>query len=123
MTAAADAPRVLLVDAEPALAGLIEEWLVPQGYRVSQDAAAEPADAFDLIVVDIPFPRCGLQRLRRIASEHPGAPVLTLSSSFFAGIASAGAVARSLGVAGVLPKPLARESLLAAVRAVLRPAT
>jgi CheY-like chemotaxis protein len=108
--------RVLVVDAEPPLVGLLEEWLAPQGFSVWPEGAdARAADGFELVVVDVPFPRRGLERLKRIAEEYPATPVLALSSSFFAGIASTGAVARSLGVAGVLPKPLAREVLLAAI--------
>lgn len=119
-------PRVLVVDADPALLGLLEEWLGAQGLSVAEEqtASGEPAEGgFDLVVVDVPFPRhCGLEVLRRVTTRHPGVPILALSSSFFAGIASTGVVARALGVAGVLPKPVGREAMCAAVRKLL-PAT
>ena len=110
--------RVLVVDADEALFDLIEEWLAPAGHRVvAQNAAnARAKGGVDLIVVDVPFPRQGgLGRLQRIALEHPGTPMLALSSTFFPGVGSNGAVARALGVAGVLPKPVKREALVAAV--------
>ena len=104
--------EILLVDADPALRGLLEEWLHPHGHRV-----VESGGAADLVVVDIPYPRRdGLEVLQRVAREHPRAPRLVLSSGFFPGIDCGGAVAQSLGVAGVLPKPLTREALLAAVQ-------
>jgi len=122
MTKAADsAPRVLVVDADPALLGLLEEWLEERGLSVVADGTDEAAgNAFDLAVVDVPFPRHRiLGQLKGVAERHPGVPILALSSSFFAGVAGTGLVASALGVAGVLPKPLSREALVAAVARVL----
>ena len=107
------AARILLVDADPVLAGLLEEWLAPLGCRLVEERP-------DLILADVAFPRQGgSQVLKRLGADYPGIPVLALSSNFFARIEGSGAVARALGVAGVLPKPLAREALVAAVRAQL----
>lgn len=115
-------PRILVVNADPALLGLLGEWLAELGHvapRRGDGVAAGEADC-DLLVVDVPFPRQGESTpLRRLADAHPGTPVLALSSTFFTGIETHGAVARSLGVAGVLPKPVAREALVAAVRHLL----
>lgn len=109
------AATVLLLDTDPALRGLVSEWLTEGGYQV-RDEAARP----DLIVVDVPFPRRGdSDRLRHLADRHPGTPVLALSPTFLAGAGRHGAVARELGVAGVLPKPLTREALLFAVMRLL----
>jgi DNA-binding response OmpR family regulator len=118
---ASTAPRwnarvnILVVDADPPLHGLLEEWLTAQGWSVLREG-----DPVDLIVVDLAHPvRGGPDVLKRLAREHAGTPVLALSSSFFPSVASDGAVARTLGVAGVLPKPLTRDALLAAVRRTL----
>jgi CheY-like chemotaxis protein len=103
---------VRVVDADPALRELLEEWLQPLGHRV-----VEGGGRVGLVVIDVASPRQGgLEVLKRIAAEHPGAPQLVLSSSFFPGIDCCGDVARTLGVAGVLPKPVSREAVLAAVR-------
>jgi CheY-like chemotaxis protein len=113
MTQAPDAgpaARILLVDADPALSGLIEEWLAALGCSVVQERP-------DLILVDVAFPRQGgADVLKRLGAEHPGTPLLALSSNFFGRIERNGAVARALGVAAVLPKPVSREALIAAVR-------
>lgn len=114
--------RVLVVDADNALFGLIEEWLAAAGHHaIAESAAGGGADGgIDLVLVDIPFPRQGgLDTLRRIAVDYPGKPVLALSSAFFAGIGANGAVARALGVAGALPKPVKREALMTAVGELL----
>jgi DNA-binding response OmpR family regulator len=115
------APRILVVDADPALLGLLEEWLAGQRCQVLADGGdAAAQDCVDLAVVDVPFPRHGgLCQIKRVAERHPGVPILALSSNFFAGVASSGMAARALGVAAALPKPLSREALLAAVGKLL----
>jgi CheY-like chemotaxis protein len=119
------ARRVLVVDADRALFGLIREWLSAEGCVVLAPggAATEPAEAFDLVIVDVPYPRdCGVDSISRLSKRHPMTPILALSSTFFARIECCGPVARALGVACVLPTPVTRQALVDAVRRVL-PAT
>jgi len=105
--------RVLLVDADPALRGLIEEWLADEDCTLVDERP-------DVVLVDLPAPReHGAGCVKRISNAHPHAPVVALSSSFFDGIEANGAIARQLGVARVLPKPLTRDALLAALRHAL----
>jgi CheY-like chemotaxis protein len=95
---------------------LLDEWLGGRGFEVFDDANAAARNGFDLIVVDVPFPRHGgLDLLKRVTAEYPDAPTIAVSSSFFADVRCDGALARELGVAGVLPKPLRRDALFAAV--------
>jgi DNA-binding response OmpR family regulator len=110
MASDAAQPRVLVVDADEPLAELLEQWLEADGRRAVRDGTAE------LVIVDLPNPRAGAAGvLGRLARERPGVPVLALSSNFLPGIESCGAVARWLGVAAALPKPVARDALLAVV--------
>lgn len=116
-------PHVLVVEADCSLFGLLEEWLGAEGCTVAYECAChQPGpERVDLVVVDVPFPRQGgLELLQRVSSKYPQAPVIALSPTFFASVECAGAVARALGVASVLPKPLAREALAAAVRRLLQ---
>jgi len=118
------AAHILVIDADPALLSLLEEWLAAFGCEVVEEQAGDGPmqNGFDLIVVDVPFPRQGgLDVLRRVSNRHPGTPILALSSNFFASIQRSGAVAQALGVASVLPKPVTREALIAAVRHAVRP--
>jgi CheY-like chemotaxis protein len=111
-------PTILVLDADPALLGLLREWLAELGPVAT--ANGDERVECDLVVVDVPFPRQGeASPLRRLAAAHPGTPVLAISPTFFAGIDAHGALAQSLGVAGVLPKPVKREALVAAVRRLL----
>jgi CheY-like chemotaxis protein len=113
--------RVRVVDADDVLFELIAEWLAAAGHGViPESGGADCANGIDLVIVDVPFPRQGgLEPLRRLAAEHPRTPILALSSTFFSGVGGNEAVARALGVAGVLPKPLKREALIAAVEDLL----
>jgi CheY-like chemotaxis protein len=116
--------RLLLVDADAALAGLIEEWLADEGCVVLRqsgaDTVATAEGPFDAIIVDVPFPRQGgVDLIRRVAQNHPMAPILALSSTFFAGIECCGPVARALGATCVLPNPASRAALIGAVRRLL----
>jgi CheY-like chemotaxis protein len=111
--------QVLVVDADHALLGLLQEWLDGHGCRVvaERDDGSLAGQAFALAIVDVPFPRRGgSDALHRVARQFPGIPVFVLSSCFFAGIECTGAVARTLGVTGVLPKPLGRKALIDALR-------
>jgi DNA-binding response OmpR family regulator len=115
-------PNVLLVDVEPALAAMVAEWLEPCGWRVratsSTDAGQHPAD---LLIVDVPFPRQERIARQRFGATHALTPILLISSTFFAGVACNGTLARQLDVAGVLAKPLQHDCLVAAVEQALRP--
>lgn len=116
--------RVLVVDTDPVLFGLLQEWLGECGcIAVGVSAGvARNDDRFDLVIVDIPVPRQGgAELVTRIANQHPGVPILALSSCFFASIPCQGEVARALGVASALPKPVSHDVLQSAVRALLKP--
>ena len=113
MTPEADVARILIVDADPALCGLLEEWLAEEGCQVVDH---DP----DLVVVDLPLSREeGASLLRQHAARHPGKPLVALSSNVFAGVETNGAVARALGVHAVLPKPLARQALIETLHRLL----
>jgi DNA-binding response OmpR family regulator len=116
--------RALLVDVEPPLAALIAEWLAEIRVEACCEAMHAARDrAVDLVVVDLPYPRReGARRLRAIATALPDAPILALSPTFFAGVAASGSVARDLGAAAVLPAPVGRAALVAAVHRLLPPA-
>lgn len=110
--------RVLVIGADNATYGLLAQWLEDAGCEAvdEADAPCAPAGGWQVVVVEVPFPRDGLAGLRQVGARHPGVPVLALSATFLPHVARSGETARALGVAGVLPKPLQREALVAAVR-------
>jgi DNA-binding NarL/FixJ family response regulator len=110
-----------LVSRDRATVDLLREWLSADGYAVEDEAHAVPHTRSALVIVDIPFARHGaLEQLRRVSERHPGARILALSATFFSTVKCGGDCAQALGVAGVLPKPVPRAELLAAVRRLLR---
>ncbi|MBX3607625.1 MAG: hypothetical protein KF788_20260 [Piscinibacter sp.] len=118
-------PVVLLADLEPALQLLLQTWLGEIGAR-SAPADAPPPDAPALLLVGLPYPReypgeGGSPRLQALRAAWPGVPAIALSPTLLTSVAAQGEVAQRLGVQAVLPAPLARESLLGAVRALLGP--
>ena len=117
--------RILIVGADATLFALLEEWFGACECvleQVQARAGAAGDGRFDLVIVDVPFPRQGgAEAIRRVVREQPGTPIIMLSSSFFAGVEATGAVARNLGVDAVLPKPLKREALQDAVVRIVRP--
>jgi DNA-binding response OmpR family regulator len=127
----ASPPTVLVLGADPPTLELLREWLAEAGYAVATEldargAAVHPADpqrrrSFNLVIVDVPYPRVWRSDpLQTRAAAQSAAPVLALSATFHSSVERSGEVARSLGVAGVLAKPLRREALVNAVHELSR---
>jgi CheY-like chemotaxis protein len=141
MSSSSPVRSIHVVDADVATFDLIREWLEPEGWRVLEhkhehaqqheyaqehehDHARGNFDAADppsLVLVDLAFPRhAALPALERLRNALPGVPVLVMSSTIFDSVCCSGPCAQRLGVAGVLPKPLSREAIVAAVTNVAR---
>lgn len=114
--------RVLVLDSDALTQSMIGEWLDADGWQVLEPAIDKPPIDLDLVVVDLPFPRAGaLDALQAVRQEYPGVPLIVISSTVFANVGCCGPCAESLGVSGVLPKPVSREALIGAVRRLARP--
>ena len=118
-------PAILVIGADGATRELLHEWLAESGWQiVDGDASGAPSaggtpseSRLALVLIDLAYPRFGRAgALQQVADEHAGVPVLALSATFHASAEGSGQIARSLGVAGVLPKPIRHEALVNAVR-------
>lgn len=117
------APRILLVDDEPALLEAVGYTLRREGYDVSMVATgvdaltAARSGQPDLVVLDVMLPGMdGLQVCRALRSES-NVPILLLSAK---GEEVDRVVGLELGADDYLSKPFAMRELLARVRAMLR---
>lgn len=111
------ASLIRIVETDGATHELLREWLTSAGFAVvSRDEPGPTA----LAIVDVPFTRQGgSDVVERVAAAYPDAPILALSATLFSNVKCGGACARALGVAGVLPKPVTQDTLIATVRNLL----
>jgi CheY-like chemotaxis protein len=122
------APRVLLVDDDPRVIGLLRDYFAADGYEV--ELALHGGDALtlvqheppDVVLLDIEMPGLdGFEVLARLRAALPNVPVIVVTASTEATVAT-----RALegGAASFVTKPFDLARLGAAVRAAVaaRPA-
>lgn len=118
-----DQPRLLVVDDDADLRGLIAGFLADQGLQVETAADAVEMDAalarqpVDLIVLDLMMPgEDGLAIVRRLRGpRRPGVIMLSAMGEDLDRI-----IGLEVGADDYLPKPCNPRELLARIRAVLR---
>ena len=115
--------RILVVEDDPRLAGMLGEYLRSQGYAVVQAATGAQAlerfsaDALDAAILDLMLPDMdGLDVCRKLR-ERSDLPVLMLTAR---GDAIDRIVGLEIGADDYLPKPFEPRELLARLRAILR---
>ncbi len=117
--------RILVIDDEPVVAGVIAEALRAEGNQVNVAGDGEEGlqaieeSRPDAVFLDIVMPGMdGLEVLRRIRDKHPTLPVIVLS-----GWASGDEIeiARQLGATEVVSKPIAVKNLAKALARVRSP--
>ncbi|WP_430390520.1 response regulator [Dyella sp. 20L07] len=118
-------PRILIVDDDRALAGLLAEYLQREGFVVDVAHDSEAGLALlhsqssrpDLLILDVMMPgRDGLDTLRELRLKHR-LPVIMLSAK---GEPVDRVIGLELGADDYLTKPCLPRELLARVRAQLR---
>jgi two-component system response regulator CpxR len=115
--------RILIVDDDEELAGLLSELLTREGFRVDMQhdgvkgLAAALGGGFDLMVLDVMLPGMdGFEILRRVRRESR-LPVLMLTAR---GEDEDRIIGLELGADDYLPKPFNTRELVARVRAIMR---
>jgi len=114
--------RVLLIDDDAALSGLVREYLRPLGYEVTAAATAAEGlhrlgEGWVAVLLDVMLPDLdGFEVCRRIRAASD-VPVLMLTAR---GQDEDRIVGLELGADDYLPKPFNPRELLARLRAVLR---
>jgi len=123
MSVSGRSPRVLVVEDDEEIAGVLQRSLRMEGYdvRISLDgeAALTEARAFvpDLVVLDLGLPKLdGMEVARRLRAEDD-TPILMLTARDDVEARVAGL---DTGADDYLVKPFERQELLARLRALLR---
>lgn len=101
---------------------LLKEWLSEAGYRVRATTArgGQRGRTADLVIVSVYMPKqAAVELVHEIQTAHPGKPLIAISAQFRSGLSAVGATAQALGVRQLIAKPLSRNDLLEAVRAMI----
>jgi two-component system phosphate regulon response regulator OmpR len=117
-------PHILVVDDDRRIRGLLQSFLIENGFRISVAASAAEAReqmrnmAFDLVVLDIMMPgETGLSLTTSLRAEGNPVPVLMLSALAEASDRIAGL---ETGSDDYLAKPFEPRELLLRIRGLLR---
>ncbi|MGE5385061.1 MAG: response regulator, partial [Betaproteobacteria bacterium] len=115
--------KILLIDDDVELLGLLGEYLENEGFEVAKahdgeaGAAAALTGDYDLAVLDVTMPRLnGVEALRCIRADT-SLPVLMLTAR---GDDADRIVGLELGADDYVPKPCTPRELTARIRAILR---
>ncbi len=120
--------RILVVDDDKDLLGLLEPSLAAEGFEVTrvhtglEAIALHAQNSFDLVIVELLLPGNDgfetLAELRRMASPPK---FIATAKSIWMPVYIYSKMAKQLGVHGTLAKPFSSDQLLAAVQKVLGP--
>lgn len=116
--------RILVVDDDAKLRGLLERYLVQQGFEVATlpDGARLNATLdrarYDLVVLDLMLPGAdGLSLLRELRAQRRDVPVVILTAR---GDEVDRIIGLEMGADDYLPKPFNPRELVARIHAILR---
>jgi len=118
--------KVLLVDDDALMRGLLAEWLSEAGYRVRQAENGSNAlqmlrsESVSLMITDMDMPgRDGAQTVDEARRILSGLRIIAISGGNRTGTQNWAATALKLGAAKTLAKPFERQALLAAVEELI----
>lgn len=118
------AGRIIVLDDEPEIRGMLQRYLVAQGFEVRAVANGAQLDALlerqphDLLILDLMMPgEDGLSICRRLRAHGHAIPILMLTAR---GDAIDKVVGLEMGADDYLSKPFLPNELAARVRAMLR---
>ena len=116
--------HLLIVDDDERIRGLLQKFLIRNGFLVSSARDAAHADRilsgldFDMIVLDVMMPgEDGVSYCRRLRAERDDLPILLLTAK---GETQDRIVGLEAGADDYLPKPFEPKELLLRINSILR---
>jgi CheY-like chemotaxis protein len=117
------AARVLVIDDDHAVRGLLQQTLSEAGYEVSSAADGRAAmqlvaeQAFDLVLTDLIMPEQeGIETIRALRRDYPAVRIIAISGAAEEVYLETAGI---LGAGVTLRKPIDRQVLLRAIRELL----
>lgn len=115
--------RILVVDDDPSIRGMLQAGLGKAGYEVFEARDGEEASriwreaAADLVIADIYMPhRTGLQLIMELKEHNPSTPIIAISDGGRTENLNPLRYAEVLGAVRTLSKPFSLEAMLALVK-------
>jgi DNA-binding response OmpR family regulator len=114
--AARDGQRILIVEGDDLVRGVLERWLREAGYAVDvfETGTLAHRPRADLLIANVANPRAAAPLVAALRTAG-ATPILLISARLRRRAGQSREVARELGVRGVLAKPFTRAELLSAV--------
>ena len=116
-------PRILVVDDDPDIRGVIREFLEPDGYEVRLAADGQEAlgilgaEGVDLVLTDLVMPdHEGIETILEIRRRYPTVKTVAMSGAFYGPYLHA---AELLGADATLSKPINSSLLRLTLQQVL----
>jgi CheY-like chemotaxis protein len=116
---------ILVVDDDPSTLQAMKRVLEPMGYQVTVATAGHDAirlltrEPADLVITDMLMPHGdGFELIIALHRNFPTLPVVAMSGGGHLGPEAYLGMARSFRVNGILKKPVTRDELLLAIKAV-----
>ncbi|MET0520016.1 MAG: response regulator [Burkholderiaceae bacterium] len=111
--------KVVVIEEDAAMRALISEWLNGEGHVVmglpSVNALSQSVPGCDIVILDLVNLRAqGASVVSRARALFPGAALLGMSTQLGRTMDLCSALARDLGISGLLAKPCMRDELLKA---------
>lgn len=124
----AQARRILVIDDDEMLRGMLVQTLERAGYQVIEAPHGEAglklfrADPADLVITDLIMPeKEGVETMLELRRDYPHLPIIVVSGGSRASGRDYLPIARQLGVRCALAKPFSRQEILDAIREALGP--
>jgi CheY-like chemotaxis protein len=119
-------PRILVIDDEPLIRSTVVTILTREGFSVEEASDGKAGIAMchknppDLVITDIFMPnRDGIEVVMELKRSGPRTKIIAMTGGGQMHMMEVAYAAEILGADHILHKPFERESLLAAVNAVL----